>query len=329
MPPARTGKPGGTERRGTRRGIPLLYILPAALLLILPLIFLFQHFDPLAQPPLPTEPVTRGTFINTIDVNGSLQPKDQAVVTTALPGPISAIWVAEGDMVSEGQELFEVEVASTGWGTSYQNVTAPISGQVVKLDLAVGRSFAEQSSAASPGLVIADLESMEAVLDVNEVDVPHIAVGQTAELGFDAIAGLTLNATIAHIATLPNEGAAAQGLAPGGTVVTYPVRLVLDESDPRLKPGMSVSARVTVAEIPDVLLVTALALQELDGTTVVYVQDTNGDRVAVEVTVIASSPTQAAIEGELAEGERVLMDAYDAQQEGRSDLFTVRSRFNG
>jgi multidrug efflux pump subunit AcrA (membrane-fusion protein) len=293
-------------------------------------IVLYQRFGALPKTPSLTEPVVRGTFVNTVSVNGTLQPREQEIVSTLFTGPISAIWIAEGDIVSEGQDLFEVEQTNPYRDTTYEKITAPIAGSVVQFDLITGKSFAEQSSVSSPGLIIADLTFMEILLDVNEVDIPDIAVGQTAELTFDAIDDLTLSATVTHIATLPNTGAAAAGLAPGGTVITYPVKLVLDEDDPRLKPGMSVSARITVNEMPDVLLVNALAIQELDGVQVVYVEEANGDVVAVEVDIIASSPTQVAVEGDLREGERVLIDNNVSEGGGSyGELFTVRSRFNG
>jgi multidrug efflux pump subunit AcrA (membrane-fusion protein) len=298
-------------------------------LLALLAIVLYQRFGSLPKAPSLTEPVVRGTFVDSVSVNGTLQPREQEIVSTLLTGPITAIWVAEGDIVSEGQDLFEVE-QTTPYRTTYEKVTAPIAGSIVQFDLVTDKSFAEQSSVSSPGLIIADLTFMEVLLDVNEVDIPDIAVGQTAELNFDAIEGLTLSATVTHIATLPNTGAAAAGLAPGGTVVTYPVRLMLDEDDPRLKPGMSVSARITVNEMPDVLLVNALAIQELDGAPVVYIEEANNNVVAVEVNIIASSPTQVAVEGELREGERVLIDTNVSEGGGSyGELFTVRSRFNG
>jgi multidrug efflux pump subunit AcrA (membrane-fusion protein) len=304
----------------------LLYSLIGVVLLGALTGFMLYRFNPFERAELPTEAVTRGTFVSTIDVNGMLQPREQEVVTTALTGSISEIWVAEGDMVDEGQALFEVEIPR-----GHEDVTAPIAGQVAQLDLATGKSYAEQIGTGSSGIVIADLTYMEVALDVNEVDVPQIAVGQTAVLHFDAIPDLTLNATVSYVSTLPNEGAAAAGLAPGGTVVTYPVKLKLDEDDSRLKPGMSVSARITVSEVPDVLLVNALAVQDLDGTPVVYVQESKDNVVAVEINIIASSPTQTAVEGELGEGEQVVvdMDMDEAEEGSYGELFTVRSRFSG
>jgi multidrug efflux pump subunit AcrA (membrane-fusion protein) len=324
--PPQIGRKPPTKKRWKA---PLFYTLIGALLLTLLALVLYQRFGSLPGTPSITEPVIRGLFVNSVSVNGILQPREQEAVSTLFTGPISAIWVAEGDIVSEGQDLFEVE-QTTQYSTTYEKVTAPIAGSIVQFNLVTGKSFAEQSSVSSPGLVIAELTFMEVLLDVNEVDISDIVLGQTAELSFDAIKDLTLSATVAHIATLPNTGAAAAGLAPGGTIVTYPVKLALDEDDPRIKPGMSVSARITVEEMPDVLLVNALAIQELDGAQVVYVEEPNGDVVAVEVDIIASSPTQVVVEGQLREGERVLINAAESSEGGAyGELFTVRSRFNG
>jgi multidrug efflux pump subunit AcrA (membrane-fusion protein) len=312
------------RKRNRRWPSILAYGLIALLLLGTFAGFLFFRFDPFAKPTYPTEAVLRGTFTDTVDINGTLRPREQEVVTTALTGSISAIWVSEGDMVDEGQALFEVDTEG-----GYQNVTAPIAGQVARLELSTGKSFAEQNSANSPGLVIADLALMEVALDVNEVDAPRIAVGQMAVLSFDALPDLAIEATVTRVSTLPNEGAASAGLAPGGIVVTYPVTLELKQDDPKLKPGMSVSARITVGEIANALLVNALAIEDNDGSTVVYVQEPSGEVVLVKVNVIASSPSQVVVEGSLAEGEQVLIDRGDAEAGARSDLFAVRNRFSG
>jgi multidrug efflux pump subunit AcrA (membrane-fusion protein) len=329
-PPPRGGGGGAKKKRHWK---PLVIYGLIGLVLVSALtVALLSRFVSFGEPVVPTETVVMGTFLDTITINGALQPREQEVVTTALVGPISAIWVAEGDLVEEGQELFEVEVTTrTNWGTqtSYENVTAPIAGTVARLDLSTGKSFLEQNAATAPALVIADLASLLVTLDVNEVDIPSIEVGQNAELSFDAFPDLIVRATVTRVSLIPNEGSAAAGLALGGTVVTYPVELTLDEGDSRLKSGMSVSARIIVDEIPDVLLVNALALQELDGATVVYVQEPKGTIAAVEVNVIASSPTQAAIEGSLTAGEQVVISAYGDEQQDYGSLFTVRGRFSG
>ncbi|MDR3036998.1 MAG: efflux RND transporter periplasmic adaptor subunit [Coriobacteriales bacterium] len=312
----------------------LLYCLLGSLVVTGLMLLLFLNFGPLSKQSIPTEEIVLGTFTDTVAVEGNAHPRRQEAVTTSLSGPIHEIWVAEGDLVEEGQALFSVEVvvqsASGSW-KSYEDVTAPIAGQVAQLDLTTGKSFAQQSTATAPACVIADLSSMKIVLNVNEVDIAYIAVGQVARLNFDALPDVTVGATVSHISTLANESA---GLAPGGTIVTYPVELVLDEMDARIKPGMSVGAQVVITELPDVLMVNTLAIQELDGVPVVNVQNADGTSQPVEVKVLASSPMRAAIEaasaGALAAGDRIATsnDSKDGEGDGWG-LFAVRSRFSG
>jgi multidrug efflux pump subunit AcrA (membrane-fusion protein) len=325
---------GAKAARGIGWKPVLLYCLLSSFVATGLALFLFLNFGPLSKQSIPTEEIVRGTFIDTVAVDGNARPHKQEAVATSLSGPIHEIWVAEGDLVEEGQALFSVEVvtqsASGSW-TSYEDVTAPIAGQVARLDLTTGKSLAQQSTAAAPACVIADLSSMKVVLNVNEVDIAYIAVGQTAQLSFDALPDVTVGATVSHISTLATESA---GLAPGGTIVTYPVELVLDETDAYIKPGMSVSAQVVITELPEVLMVSTLAIQKLDGVPVVNVQNADGTSQPVEVKILASSPTQAAIEAadakSLAEGTRIASgDDSEGGQEDGWGLFAVRGRFSG
>ena len=133
------------------------------------------------------------------------------------------------------------------------DLTAPIAGLVEDVsikagDLAQGRG----DGAARPSITVADLSIVEVNGDVDEVDVLEISVGVSAEVTLSALPGRTLTGEITEIgaATTSQSG-----------VVTFPVKVRLDvPADLSLREGLSATARVTLAEYRDVLLIPTAAV---------------------------------------------------------------------
>ena len=133
------------------------------------------------------------------------------------------------------------------------DLTAPIAGLVEDVsikagDLAQGRG----DGAARPSITVADLSIVEVNGDVDEVDVLEISVGVSAEVTLSALPGRALTGEITEIgaATTSQSG-----------VVTFPVKVRLDvPADLSLREGLSATARVTLAEYRDVLLIPTAAV---------------------------------------------------------------------
>lgn len=172
-------------------------------------------------------------------------------------------------------------------------VTAPCSGTIWTLDLAVGDSVSAGSggssggstvggttgtSSSSSGLTIARDSELAVLLAVNEVDVPALKVGQSVDVAFDALPDFTVTGKVDAIAS---KGAVNQG------VVTYDVWISLDVTDPKLKTGMSASATIVTAVARDALLVpnAAVKTNEDDATKYVQVMDA-GASAPRDVTII-------------------------------------------
>jgi len=99
-------------------------------------------------------------------------------------------------------------------------VTAPISGVVISLNVEQGEMITSGTQAYGGGgtvlMTIADLSKMIVKTDVNEVDVGKIRVGQSAQIGFDAIRGKVY-------------GGVVKTIAPAGTIdgniVVFPIEV--------------------------------------------------------------------------------------------------------
>jgi multidrug efflux pump subunit AcrA (membrane-fusion protein) len=205
-----------------------------------------------------------------------------------------------------------------------RTVTAPISGYVTTLAItngdqigsssssssrtsgsSTGGSTTSSSDSASTPIVISDLSSLEAPVQIAETDRPKVKSGQKVELTFGAVADLTITGKVAQIDAV---GTSSSG------VVTYNVTVTFDVQDERLSPAMSVSASIVTRVDTDVLLVPNAAVKsDSSGASYVQVLDTpDGTPRDVDVTIGPASDTQTEILGGLSGNENVVTQTISA-----------------
>ena len=219
------------------------------------------------------------------------------------------------------QQAYDAAVAKAAKRTVY----APASGSVVEMNAQAGASLgASLGGGASQGLAggsaqggsgsliqIADLSQMTVKVQVNEVDISKIAEGQTARVTFSALPGTVLDAEVTRISTVASSGDAMYGGNYG--VVTYDVELLIPEPTAVLKPGMTASVEIMMQHVPDALTISTSALMTDDGQSYYLYVMTDPETQATErrdVTVVAQSATTAAIEGDVSDGDLVVLDPY-------------------
>ncbi len=125
----------------------------------------------------------------------------------------------------------EAGLAASQAALSDAELIAPFGGSVVRLDIKVG----EQAMPGTTAVVLADLSQWVVETDdLNEMEVPEIQVGEQTSLTPEPIPDLELTGTVESISQIYTE---VHG------DVTYQVRIVLDESDERLRWGMTMTVR--------------------------------------------------------------------------------------
>lgn len=214
--------------------------------------------------------------------------------------------------LSDAQEAYNIAVANA----EKRTVRAPKSGSVVVMNAQVGAST--DSAANAGGLIqIADLSQMTVKVQVNEVDISRVSVGQMAKATFSALPGVELDAQVTRIATVAGSGEDSYGY--GGGVVTYDVSLLIPQPAAELKPGMTANVQIMLQSVPDTLMVpsSCVAMDEAGGSYVMVVTDYETGAVdRRSVTVKASDQATSAIEGNVSEGDEVLLDPYSAPDAG-------------
>jgi multidrug resistance efflux pump len=108
-------------------------------------------------------------------------------------------------------------------------LVAPFAGAIVKLDLKAG----EQTGPGQPAVTLADFSRWKVETDdLNEMDIPRVSEGMAVVITPDALPDLELAGQVETISQLAVEKFGD---------VTYTAKIVLQESDPRLRWGMTVS----------------------------------------------------------------------------------------
>lgn len=224
------------------------------------------------------------------------------------------------------QDAYDDAVATAAGRT----VKAPASGSVVALNAVTGASVGTGGTTSSgaegggsgPLVQIADLSQMTVKVQVNEVDISRIAVGQAARVTFSALPGTMLDAQVTRISTT----ATADPYGGSGGVVTYDVELLIPEPAPELKPGMTASVEILMQSVPDALTVPVSALMTDDCVSYyVYVMG-DPETEAVErrdVSVPAQSDTTAVIEGDVSEGDLVVLDPFSVDPTSVGDAAAI------
>ena len=172
---------------------------------------------------------------------------------------------------------------------------SPFEGTVTQASPVVG----DQVSPGTVGFRVDDLSSLLVDVQVSEVDINGVAIGQTATLSFDAILGKTYNGKVVEVG---QAGDTIQG------VVSFTVTVELTDADEQVKPGMTAAVNVIVEEVKDTLLIPNRAVRLIDGERVVYVER-DGVPTPVTITLGASSDTMSVLtSGDIKEGDLIILN---------------------
>ncbi len=174
-------------------------------------------------------------------------------------------------------------------------IASPMDGIVLRRDGEIG----EIAEVGQVLFRIGVAKPLQVVAEVNEEDIPRVAVGQAVLLRTDAFPDRRLDAKVRE-------------LTPMGDPVTktYRVRLSLPDDTP-LKPGMSVEANIITREKPNALLVPADAVRD---NAVFAIEGARVKRRAVKIGIRGTR--QVEILSGLTAGERVASPAPTELKDG-------------
>ncbi len=189
----------------------------------------------------------------------------------------------------------KARVAAAQATLNQAKVIAPFGGIITAVDAQVG----DMVTTGRTAFRVDDLSQLLVDLEISEVDINSVEVGQRVTLSFDAIQSKTYTGEVVKVNRAGNTT---------GGAVNFTVTVQLTDADELVKPGMTAAVTITVKEITDALLIPNRAVRVVDGQRVVYVL-VEGQLVAVEVRLGSTSDTMSeVVGGDLKEGDLVVLN---------------------
>jgi HlyD family secretion protein len=141
---------------------------------------------------------------------------------------------------------------------NYTDIVSPVDGTVVARNVNVGQTVASSFQTPTLFLIAKDLTRMQVDTNVSESDIAGATVGARATFTVEAFPGRTFRGQVVQVRQAPISVQ---------NVITYDVVVAADNPDLLLKPGMTATARIIVAERNDVLRAPVQALHFTPTTT--------------------------------------------------------------
>ena len=264
----------------------------------------------------------------------------EETVVAAASGTVSELCVKEGSTVRQddvilritGKDLdkqtknaadslraAELQMSSAEKTISHYTIDAPISGTIVDKKVKAGDKLSANDTAMQNLCTIYDMSYLEMKLNVDELKIRSLEVGQEVEITADAVPGETYKGVISSILV---AGTTANGST------SYPVTVRIDDMG-ELLPGMNATAKITTASVKNVLALPNAAL--VRGSYVLVTKDSpsaaNAETsmtapdgyVYVKVTTGISDDDYIEVKSGLQEGDTI---AYDNSSVSATDFYS-------
>lgn len=206
--------------------------------------------------------VTAKTSGNVIRVNQTTGDKvSEGSVVVLLESQSAEVSLKQSELSLKDSEL---ALQNTYDQLDDYNITSPISGTVVQKTSKAGDTL-DSNTKSTTMAVIADMSKLTFELDVDELDIGKIEVGQKVSVTADSLSGKSFEGTIENISAI---GTSTDGVA------SYPVTVVMDNTGD-LMIGMNVNAEIVIESKQDILRIPSSALYRNNR---VLVEDKDGSK---------------------------------------------------
>jgi HlyD family secretion protein len=183
----------------------------------------------------------------TLQSTGAASTQDLQTAEADYARAIAQVAEAQGKIQSA-----QAQVTNSQTQIAKAQIMAPIDGVVLSRAVSIGQTVQASFSAPVLFTLASDLSVMQLSIDIDEADIGTVREGQKATFTVDAFPNRKFNA---ELVTLYNSPTTANG------VVTFPGSLLVDNRSLLLRPGLTATAEILVAEVKNVLLVPNAALR--------------------------------------------------------------------
>jgi HlyD family secretion protein len=249
---------------------------------------------------------------------------EKLVSDEALEQAQLAVDTAEVDLEAQQHtiEQYRSALERTTDDLARTTIRSPMDGVLIQLNVEQGETVVPGSTNL-PGsvlMIVADMSRLLAEVEVSEVDVVSVELGQTAEVVVDALGDdRPQRGEVVEIATSGREDA-SQG------TIRFRVKIAIDDPDPALRPAMTAKVDILTATSDNALAIPVQAVvrrtldedgdevrgtaaKALDEQDVVYVI-AGGDASVRPVTTGVADVIWVEITDGLSDGEEVIVGPY-------------------
>lgn len=244
-----------------------------------------------------------------VNINGVLDAYDLQNVVLRTDGAIKTINVKEGDTVKKGDvlvtvddsseqynianiesqiksakltgnandvKLLELRLANAKNSLEYTTAVANFDGVVAKQGWTVG-DYNSLSTTTNNSMIIADLSKFKATVQIDELDIGYIFVGQKAELTFDSLPGVIVDAEVSKIPMLGRYSKQGFGV--------LDVEITIPNPPKKLKTGFTFSGKIVANSKESITVVNQAAVYPKGDKQYVKQKMADGSLKEIQVTV--------------------------------------------
>ncbi|MDE7174223.1 MAG: efflux RND transporter periplasmic adaptor subunit [Helicobacter sp.] len=205
-------------------------------------------------------------YLALFEKSGGKVPSELELQTTK-----SNFLVAQADIEMRKASIAEIEtnIKSTEIDLKNTQIISPINGVVLSRSIEVGESVAASFQAPEFFTIAESLEEMELKVKVSEADIGKVKEGQKVVFTVDAYPLREFEARVDRVNYGSNAYESSSSASSSDTIVSYETRIFIQNSDLVLRPGMSATAEIQVAEANNALSIPVAALyykpQDIEG----------------------------------------------------------------
>ena len=210
-------------------------------------------------------------------------------------------------------EQAEIGVESAELALKNVQLISPIDGVVGVINIRPN----EFPNPAQPAMIVADPEGFHIKLNVDELDIGQIEVGQTALITVDALNDAQLTGVVSRIAPVANTTPVG-----GGAITTYEVIINIDPTDQPLRSGMTATVAIITDKAENVIVIPNRVMHLDDTTRQPYVEKIiDGVPTRVDIELGLRNEQYSEVVSGLEEGDQLAIRRVDTGEILRNQFF--------
>ena len=158
----------------------------------------------------------------------------------------------------------QASLSSTRYNLSQVIISSPMDGIITRRNIEQGENVVvgTMNNAGTVLLTVADMSMIQADVEVDETDIPNVALGQPARITIDAVPDRTFRGHVTEIGNSPIQTTGTGTATQTGTAqaTNFKVVVTIDEPVPDVRPGFTCTAEITTATRKNVVAVPIQAL---------------------------------------------------------------------